>query len=80
MSQEINITLKLFAQYREGNFKTEQRVYASGTTPQDIMDELGITDHHLPLGILIVNGKHEKEEYVLQESDILCLFPKVGGG
>ena len=76
----VNITLKLFAQYRDGRFKVEQRVYKCGTTPQDIMDELGITEHRLPLGVLMVNSKHEKEEYVLQEGDILALFPKVGGG
>ncbi len=76
----VNITLKLFAQYRDERFKIEQRVYKCGTTPQDIMDELGITEHRLPLGVLMVNSKHEKEEYVLQEGDILALFPKVGGG
>ena len=77
---DINITLKLFAQYRDGRFKVEQRVCKCGTTPQDFMDELGITEHKLPLGVLMVNSKHEKEEYVLQEGDILALFPKVGGG
>jgi molybdopterin converting factor small subunit len=76
----INITVKLFAQYRDERFKIEQRVYKCGTTAQDIMDELGITEHKLPLGVLMVNSKHEKEEYVLQEGDILALFPKVGGG
>jgi len=76
----INITLKLFAQYRNGRFKVEQRVYKSGTTPQDIIDELGITEDKLPLGVLMVNSRHEKEDYVLQEGDIVALFPKVGGG
>ena len=76
----INITLKLFAQYRDGRFKVEQRVYKSGTTPQNIIDELGITEHNLPLGVLMVNSKHAKEEYVLQEGDTLALFPKIGGG
>ncbi len=78
--QEINITVKLFAQYRDDRFKVEQRVYKSGTTPKDIMDELGISEHKLPLGVLMVNSRHEKEEYVLQEGDVLALFPKVGGG
>ncbi len=76
----VNITLKLFAQYRDDRFKVEERVYKCGTTPQDIMDELGITEHMLPLGVLMVNSKHGKEDYVLQEGDILSLFPKVGGG
>jgi len=76
----VNITLKLFAQYRDDRFKVEERVYKCGTTPKDIMDELGITEHKLPLGVLMVNSRHEKEDYVLQEGDIVALFPKVGGG
>jgi len=76
----VNITLKLFAQYRDDRFKVEKRVYKCGTTPKDIMDELGITEHRLPLGVLMVNSVHEKEDYVLQEGDIVALFPKVGGG
>jgi len=76
----VNITLKLFAQYRDDRFKVEERVYKCGTTPKDIMDELGITEHKLPLGVLMVNSKHEKEEYILQEGDVVALFPKVGGG
>ncbi len=80
MSENINITLKLFAQYRDGRFKVEKRVHKSGTTPQNIIDELGITKDKLPLGVLMVNSKHEKEEYILQEGDTLALFPKIGGG
>lgn len=79
MSETINITVKLFAQYREGNFKVEQRVYNSGSTAKDIMDDLGISEHKLPLGVLMVNSRHEKEDYVLKEGDIVALFPKVGG-
>jgi len=76
----VHITLKLFAQYRDDRFKVEERVYKCGTTPKNIMDELGITEHRIPLGVLMVNSKHEKEDYVLQEGDVLALFPKVGGG
>lgn len=61
----MNVTVKLFAQYRIGRFKIEKRVYPSGTTVQNIMDELGISEERLPLGVLMVNSKHQKEEYVL---------------
>jgi len=80
MNDNINITVKLFAQYRENRFKVEQRIYPCGTTPKNIMDELGISEHKLPLGVLMINSKHQKEEYILKEGDILALFPKVGGG
>ena len=75
----INITVKLFAQYRENRFKVEQRVYPKGTSAKDIIEELGVTKA-LPLGVLMVNSRHENESYILQEGDIIALFPKVGGG
>jgi molybdopterin converting factor small subunit len=75
----IKITVKLFAQYREGRFKVEQREYQDGISAQEIIDELGVTQA-LPLGVLMVNSRHEKETYILKEGDIIALFPKVGGG
>ena len=76
----MNITVKLFAQYRDGRFKVQNRDYPDGTKAQDVMDELGISEEKLPLGVLMVNSRHQKEDYVLKEGDILALFPKVGGG
>lgn len=75
----MNITVKLFAQYREGRFKIEERVYHENISAQEIIDELGVAKE-LPLGVLMVNGRHEKESYLLKEGDTLSLFPKVGGG
>ena len=75
----INITVKLFAQYRENRFKVEQRVYPKGISAKDIIEELGVAKV-LPLGVLMINSRHESESYILQEGDIIGLFPKVGGG
>ncbi len=75
----MTITVKLFAQYREGRFKIEERIYDEGICAQEIIDELGVAKA-LPLGVLMVNGRHEKECYLLKEGDVLSLFPKVGGG
>jgi molybdopterin converting factor small subunit len=80
MNEDIKITIKLFAQYREGRFKVEQRVVKVGTTPQMIMDELGISEHKLPLGVLMINSRHEQVETILKEGDVVAFFPKVGGG
>ena len=79
-NKSITVTIQLFAQYRENRFKVKERVYPSGTTAQDIIDELGFSEYELNLGVLMINFKHEKKEYVLQEGDILALFPEVGGG
>lgn len=75
----INVTVKLFAQYRENRFKVEQKVYSKGISAKDIIEELGVTKT-LPLGVLMINSRHENESYILQEGDIIALFPKVGGG
>jgi len=75
----INITVKLFAQYRENRFKVEQRVYPKGISAKSIIEELGVAKV-LPLGVLMVNSRHESESYILREGDIIALFPKVGGG
>lgn len=75
----INVTVKLFAQYRENRFKVEQRTYPKGTSAHEVIEELGVAKT-LPLGVLMVNSHHESESYVLQEGDIIALFPKVGGG
>ena len=80
INKSITIIIQLFAEYRKNRFKVEKRVYPSGTTAQDIIDELGINDYEFPLGILMVNSKHEKGEYILQEGDILAFFPEIAGG
>jgi molybdopterin converting factor small subunit len=75
----INITVKLFAQYREGHFKVEDRTVKKGMCAQEIIDELEL-EKVSPLGVLMVNARHEKSSYILQEGDTIALFPKVGGG
>lgn len=75
----IHVTVKLFAQYREGRFKVEPRVYEEGITAGDIIEELGVAKE-LPLGVLMINSRHEEENYRLKEGDIIALFPKIGGG
>ncbi len=76
----MTITVKLFAQYRERRFKAEVRQYPEGTKAIDIIKELGIDKEALPLGVLLVNGRHKEEFVELKEGDVLSLFPKVGGG
>lgn len=76
----MNITVKLFAQYREGRFKEAQQHYPEGTKAHEVISQLGIYEEKFPLGVLMVNGRHQREDTVLKEGDVLSLFPKVGGG
>ena len=76
----IEITVKLFAQYRADHFKIEKRVYPKGTTVAGVIIETGIPVEQFPIGVIMVNGRHCNEDHLLQDGDILSLFPKVGGG
>ena len=75
----MHVLVKLFAQYREGRFKAEQREYTDGTTAQMVIDTLEL-ESVSPLGVLMANGRHVDPSYCLKEGDELALFPKVGGG
>jgi molybdopterin converting factor small subunit len=80
MSEMIEITIKLFAQYREGRFKVEKRSYKANSTIKDVLDDIGLDLEKYPIGVLMVNGRHMQEDCVLQNEQILAIFPKVGGG
>ncbi len=77
---EIEITVKLFAQYREGMFKVEQRRYPEGTIVDDVIAQTGIAVERYPIGVMIINGRHVQGDHPLKDGDTLALFPKVGGG
>lgn len=71
------VTVKLFAQYREGRFKVEERAYHEGISAQGIIDELGVAKE-LPLGVLMVNGRHESQSYLFKRRRYHLPLPKSG--
>lgn len=74
----MKITAKLFATFRDGREKIQTFELPEGTTVEDITALLGIEKSEI--AILLVNGRNSKFEKVLEEGDILALFPPVGGG
>lgn len=76
----VEVTVKLFAQYRAGYFKVEQRAYPEVVTIKDIIIDTGIPIERYPIGVIMVNGRHLDESHTLTDGDTLSLFPKVGGG
>jgi len=74
----MQITVKLFANFRHGRFNVELRQYQTGITVGQIVEELGIPKSEL--GILLVNSRHVGLDHELHDGDILALFPLVGGG
>jgi len=76
----MKVTVKLFAFLRKGRFKTSDIELASGTTVLQVLDYLSISADERSIGIIFVNGRHAKLDCVLEEGDVLAIFPPVAGG
>lgn len=74
----MDITLKLFAFFREGRFKEEQRHYDEPTQVRDIVAALGIDEKEV--GVVMCNSRHCESTYWLKDGDVLAIFPVIGGG
>lgn len=74
----MQVTIRLFANFRIGHFKQETREYDSTVTVRHIVGELGIPDTEV--GIIFINGRNADLDQALAEGDTLSLFPLVGGG
>lgn len=74
----MRITIKLFATFRDGRFKVEERELPEGGQVGDVLKSLGIALEEV--AICLVNGRDANEHSILGERDTLSLFPPVGGG
>ena len=74
----MQITVKLFANFRNNRFKNELRTIGPGTTVGVIVAELALAEDEL--GVILINGRHGSLDQALAEGDTLSLFPLVGGG
>ena len=72
------ITVKLFANFRETRFKEARRQYPPGTTVADVATDVEI-EHGL-IGMIFIHGRAAELDRVLDEGDVLALFPLLGGG
>ena len=73
----MNVEVRLFATLRKGRFKKEVKVYEA-CTPKFILDDLSIDLEDV--AILLVNGRDGSLDQVLNEGDVVSIFPPVGGG
>lgn len=74
----MQVTVKLFATFRNGRFKIEPRELPEGTDVRAVVLSLGLTEEEI--GIIMLNGRHGELDSTLRENDTLSLFPLVGGG
>jgi len=74
----MRVEVRLFATLREKRFDTEVREYPPGFTVGQVLDDLDIPESEAK--IVFVNSRHAKFEQVLNDGDILGVFPPIGGG
>ncbi len=80
----MQIIIRLLASYRqflpEGHSALAGFVHqvAPGTRVDDVLAELPIPSAEIYT--FFVNGRHAERGLVLQEGDVLSVFPAVGGG
>lgn len=74
----MQITVKLFAYFRENRFKIEEKEIGEETTVGDIVDLLGIDRQEV--GVLMLNSRHTEFTAVPSPDDVLAIFPVIGGG
>lgn len=74
----MNLTIQLFATFRNGRFKETQKTFADDITLGQVVAELGIAEGEI--GMALVNGRHATMGQGLSDSNVIALFPLLGGG
>ena len=74
----MQVTIKLFANFRNNRFNKEVRTIAPGITVGAIVTELAIAEEEV--GVILINGRHGSLDQAIVEGDSLSLFPLIGGG
>ncbi|MDR3584147.1 MAG: MoaD/ThiS family protein [Desulfosporosinus sp.] len=74
----MQVTVKLFADLREGRFEIENTKIADQSRVTDVVQSLNIPPDQVK--ICLVNGRNAGTDYVVQNGDTVSLFPPVGGG
>ena len=74
----MQVTVKLFATFRNGRVKIAEQVLPEGTDCRRVVLDLGLTEDEI--GIIMINGRHGVLDQKLARGDVLSLFPLVGGG
>jgi len=74
----MQVTVKLFAYFRDNRFKESVIAFSTDTTPEKVIGLLGIDPDEV--GVIMVNNRHAQPDRKLRDNDVLAVFPKIGGG
>lgn len=75
--------IRLFATFRdylpkESGLFSFKKIIEQETSVAQIMKEINLPEE-IPK-MIIINGGHVKDDYVVKDRDIINIFPPVGGG
>jgi molybdopterin synthase sulfur carrier subunit len=74
----LRITVRLYATLREGHAPEESVELPPGMAVSGMMKELKVPESVVTL--IFINGRHASPDTLLNEGDIVALFPPIGGG
>ncbi len=74
----MKITVQLYATFRNGRFKDEEREIDDNFTIGQVVSSLDIAKSDI--GMALVNGRHASMDQGLCNGDLIALFPLLGGG
>lgn len=74
----MQVNLKLFATLRNGRFKEESTVLQENSRVINVLEKYNLPMEEI--AICMVNGRDADMQQVLQDGDVVSLFPPVGGG
>lgn len=74
----MEVEVRLFATFREGREKKQKIKINESTTILDIIKILNIDENEV--AIMLLNGRDGNSDRMLNDGDVISLFPPVGGG
>lgn len=74
----LKIEVRLFATFRIGREKIQILDMPEGSKIMDVLDILNIKAEEV--SILLLNGRDGDAQRMLKDSDVVSMFPPVGGG
>ena len=74
----MEVEVRLFATFREGREKKQKIKINENTTILDIIKILNIDENEV--AIMLLNGRDGNSDRMLNDGDVISLFPPVGGG
>lgn len=74
----MQITVKLFAYFRDNRFKQQHMEFPDGTTVEEIIRSFAIPLDEV--GVTMINSRHCELHQIPAEGDQLAIFPAIGGG